>query len=576
MAQKEYFPFANGPGRLITSLQWQRLASLWRPTGVVEDNYGNSSLRVSANGSGMVVYVEDGEALVQGEYLRLWDGPEALAVDAADTTHDRIDLVVVRLDRVNETMDLAVVKGTPSATPVAPSPIQGASIVEVPLAQVRVRAGTTVIESTDIQDRRVFSGIRPSMIAPQGSGSTLHADLLDGRHAMAGAFPGLVPVDRETITLDEGTTGWLTFATTSADGAASGFVLVEGGYGATGYATVEAIADVSGASRVSVKPGRPAAYLRAVRVVDGGTMLYLQIYAEVPNDGHGARTLTVYRYSMTGGGVPFWTLDTASPTTANVHAVVMLRNGAWRLTHALPGLGATIGWLDTTAKQSMFSFGASNNWSSSSYQYLLDGSTSTGGNPRWSVTANRWSYRYVTLIANAGAVLDGVKVNFYNAAGYWKAYLKIEASNDGNTWLYLTSHTSTQLGNARHTYVATVYFSSTAAKHWRFTFGTWASSGSSSTVTEIDMRMAASLLLRGVPTGCSVQLYDSGRNLLESRRNEAWSHDSPVLVGTSVANIAEIHITRPDGTTPWLEYPVWAVDGGALQNGDVLTLYAEL
>jgi len=84
------------------------------------------------------------------------------------------------------------------------------------------------------------------------------------------------------------------------------------------------------------------------------------------------------------------------------------------------------------------------------------------------------------------------------------------------------------------------------------------------------------LAFTNVPPGCKVSLRDSLGGELESPRFENWAGTGveSLMFTTQATNVARIVITRPDGATPWLEYPLWAIDGGALQNGDVLTLYA--
>lgn len=150
----EYGPFTAGSGRTVSSQKWQRMARAWRGDGVIYENYGATSLQVSADGSGMTVQVSDGEALLQGEYFRVYDGPEPLVIAAADGTYDRIDLVVVRMDRVAETVALTVLTGDPAATPAAKTPTTNDSVWEIPLAEVRVAAGATSIGSGDVTDRR--------------------------------------------------------------------------------------------------------------------------------------------------------------------------------------------------------------------------------------------------------------------------------------------------------------------------------------------------------------------------------------------------------------------------------------
>lgn len=129
-------------------------------TGVVN----SGDLAVTANGTpNMSVNVAKGEALVagtatvdQGTYYVFNDATVNLAVSAADATNPRIDLVVAKVtDTLSDadTWSLAVVAGTPAASPVAPTPPANS----ITLAQVAVAANATSITSGNITDKRGFA-----------------------------------------------------------------------------------------------------------------------------------------------------------------------------------------------------------------------------------------------------------------------------------------------------------------------------------------------------------------------------------------------------------------------------------
>lgn len=115
-----------------------------------------NEMEVTANGSGMQVYVKTGECRVRSH--RGYLGSQAtLAIDTANSTNPRWDLVVARVTYgTTSTMELAVKTGTPAASsPSVPAPTQTAgSVWEIPLAQVYVAAGAHSIASTDVRDRR--------------------------------------------------------------------------------------------------------------------------------------------------------------------------------------------------------------------------------------------------------------------------------------------------------------------------------------------------------------------------------------------------------------------------------------
>lgn len=107
--------------------------------------------------SGMA-FVQGGIGAVQGVYTVVNDSTYQVSVLAANTSNPRIDLVVLEvLDQAySGTSNLAQVRvlaGTPSATPVRPTPT-GSFIT---LAQVLVPAGATSITNSNITDVRPFA-----------------------------------------------------------------------------------------------------------------------------------------------------------------------------------------------------------------------------------------------------------------------------------------------------------------------------------------------------------------------------------------------------------------------------------
>lgn len=94
----------------------------------------------------------------QGIYFCLNDSTVNLTVTAADPTNPRIDLVVLQVidtqySGASDGAQLAVVTGTPAASPVAPS----APSNSITLARISVPANATSITSGDITDERAYS-----------------------------------------------------------------------------------------------------------------------------------------------------------------------------------------------------------------------------------------------------------------------------------------------------------------------------------------------------------------------------------------------------------------------------------
>ncbi|MGJ9383241.1 hypothetical protein [Salipaludibacillus sp. CF4.18] len=114
-----------------------------------------SGLKVTANDT-MEVSVSIGSAFLEGYEYR---NTSALnkTVDTANATNDRIDRLVVRLDKspdATNPVETLIRLGTASTTPVAPTLIRDTSIYEISLAQILVTAGKSFIDSTQITDER--------------------------------------------------------------------------------------------------------------------------------------------------------------------------------------------------------------------------------------------------------------------------------------------------------------------------------------------------------------------------------------------------------------------------------------
>lgn len=111
----------------------------------------DTSLQVVAD-SGLTVKVQPGNCFINGAFGAV-DTAESLTFDASAS--GRYDIVVARFDLSlsYRSIRLAVIKGTDgSAT--APTPTKTASVYDLQLAKVNVRAGATSILQSDITDTR--------------------------------------------------------------------------------------------------------------------------------------------------------------------------------------------------------------------------------------------------------------------------------------------------------------------------------------------------------------------------------------------------------------------------------------
>jgi hypothetical protein len=149
-----YFPFDSGAGEDSYEDRWAKMAKLWRSTGVIS-NYLNT-LETYGDSTGMRVKVKSGAAWIEGHYVES-SAEEILTIDSSDATNPRIDLAIVRLDRTANTMALAVLKGTPAASPSAPTVTQNSMTWEIALAQVTVAAMVVTIAAANVSDLRPSS-----------------------------------------------------------------------------------------------------------------------------------------------------------------------------------------------------------------------------------------------------------------------------------------------------------------------------------------------------------------------------------------------------------------------------------
>lgn len=120
--------------------------------------FGDGILATSGDGmpltapGGMNVRVGTGALLNKGVIDPIYTA-ETVAIAAANPSNPRIDRIVSRLDRTGTYAGrtvLAVLTGTPAATPTVPSLTQNASINEVEVGRVTVPAGASAIVSGNL------------------------------------------------------------------------------------------------------------------------------------------------------------------------------------------------------------------------------------------------------------------------------------------------------------------------------------------------------------------------------------------------------------------------------------------
>lgn len=100
------------------------------------------------------VTVTKGQAWINGYWYKLKEDLD-IQLDMADGTRDRIDLIVIRWDKIQRDIYLTTIKGEFSTSPVAPSILRTEDYFDLCLAKVRINRGVINIEQRDITDTRM-------------------------------------------------------------------------------------------------------------------------------------------------------------------------------------------------------------------------------------------------------------------------------------------------------------------------------------------------------------------------------------------------------------------------------------
>ena len=114
--------------------------------------------------SSTVLKVDTGFSIVNGYFLHQ-DVTKSITV-TKDSTYNRIDRVVVRLDVSNMTVSIELKQGTASSKPTAPALTRTTSIYELSLAQIYVSATSGITTVTDERYNTSYCGaIRPKNLS---------------------------------------------------------------------------------------------------------------------------------------------------------------------------------------------------------------------------------------------------------------------------------------------------------------------------------------------------------------------------------------------------------------------------
>lgn len=118
---------------------------------------GGENLKVGTSGKDMKVFINPGYAWIEGYLYKIDTEPLVLEHSIADPNLNRIDRVVIRLDKSLEKRYVRtfILEGTPDEVPVPPKLTRNDNIYEISLAEVQVFAGKSFIEAYQITDERL-------------------------------------------------------------------------------------------------------------------------------------------------------------------------------------------------------------------------------------------------------------------------------------------------------------------------------------------------------------------------------------------------------------------------------------
>lgn len=116
-----------------------------------------TNLQVSP-GSGLGISIAAGSAWINGYRYENTDALN-LPLTTANGSNPRIDRVVVRLSMISRSIQLAVVDGTPAATPAAPALTRTSDVYELGIADVLIPAAATSVAANNITDTRLNTSL---------------------------------------------------------------------------------------------------------------------------------------------------------------------------------------------------------------------------------------------------------------------------------------------------------------------------------------------------------------------------------------------------------------------------------
>jgi hypothetical protein len=120
--------------------------------------YASATNLQATPGNGLAVSVAAGSAWINGYRYENTDDLN-LPLTTANGSNPRIDRIVVRLSQVSRNIQLAVVDGTPAATPSAPALTRTSDVYELGIADVLIPAAAISIATNNITDTRLNTSL---------------------------------------------------------------------------------------------------------------------------------------------------------------------------------------------------------------------------------------------------------------------------------------------------------------------------------------------------------------------------------------------------------------------------------
>lgn len=181
-----------------------------RNSGVFETG---DNLKVSANG-GLELRINTGMGWLAKDYVAsvaFWnESVEYLMVDAGHDTYNRIDLVVVSWNFIQQEQNpkLIIRKGTPASSPAVPSLVNDSSTIEIALARINVAKGAITLSDSNIVDLRGNDTYCPMVYDEQTIRNAFVncVGYADGVKKISD-FPNVTPTANDKLLVENGGTG---------------------------------------------------------------------------------------------------------------------------------------------------------------------------------------------------------------------------------------------------------------------------------------------------------------------------------------------------------------------------------